>query len=147
MPHQVQGLSRCLKDPVPAVTYWLWKRIQRHIRWHTGIVRVSLRQVLTPAAAPETEHLVPRRIIYFSNVLQPVSIQRLFLILSSRAFRTCELCIDLLLFHSCIIYLPCLQLLRVSFLLCQYIDFIFCSRFIFCSLYLSFPKLQFYFSI
>jgi hypothetical protein len=102
MPHPLQGLSWWLKDPVSAVTYWLWKRIQRHIRWHTGIVRVSLSQVLIPAAALETEHLVTRKITYFSNVLQHVNIQRLF-ILSSRAFRKCEMCTDLLLFNYCII--------------------------------------------
>jgi hypothetical protein len=125
----------------------LWIRIQRHIRWHTGIVRVSLSQVLTPEAAPETEHLVTSRIIYFSNVLQPVNIQRLFLILSLRAFRTCEMCIDLLLFNYCIIHQPCLQLLRVCLLLCQYIGFIFCSGCIFCFLSFSFPKLQLFFYI
>jgi hypothetical protein len=64
MPHPLQGLSWWVKDPVPAVSYWLWKRMQRHIRWHTGIVRVSLSQVLTPAATHETEHLVTRRIIF-----------------------------------------------------------------------------------
>jgi hypothetical protein len=97
-----------LKDPVPAVTYGLWKRVQTQLRWHKGIVRFSLNQVLTSAAASETEHLVTLRIIYLSNVLQLVNTKRLFLILSSRAFRICEMCIDLLLFDSCFIHLPCL---------------------------------------
>jgi hypothetical protein len=105
MPYPLQGLSWWLKDPLPAVTYWLWKKIQKHVRWHTRIVRVSLSQVLTPVAAPETEHLVTRRVIYFSIILQPVNMQRLCLLLSSKAFRICQMCTDLLLILLHFVYL------------------------------------------